>query len=170
MGGGLALAIAADFPDLVKKIIVVDALPCLMVITNPHFISSGNCSGMINQIVSMNEDQFAHMLKMNAAGLTINPSKFEEIIKWGMDSDRETYAKIVCDFSNTDLREQIRNITVPSLIILEPHFRNIESPIKEQYKNLSTAQIIYANKGLHFVMFDDKEWFINEVREFIKEE
>jgi pimeloyl-ACP methyl ester carboxylesterase len=29
MGGGLALAIAADYPELIGKIVVVDALPCL---------------------------------------------------------------------------------------------------------------------------------------------
>ena len=28
MGGGLAMAIAADYPELVQKIIIVDALPC----------------------------------------------------------------------------------------------------------------------------------------------
>ena len=55
------------------------------------------------------------------------------------------------------------------MILLEPHFRNIEAVIKEQYKKLPTVQFAYANKGLHFVMFDDKEWFMNQISEFIKE-
>src|SRR5699024_2031103 len=35
MGGGLALALAADYPDLIKKIVVVDALPSLAAMNNP---------------------------------------------------------------------------------------------------------------------------------------
>ena len=124
---------------------------------------------MINRITAMNEEQFAQMQRMSAASLTTNSSKFDEIVNWGLKSDRETFAKMYCDFSNTDLRERIKSITVPSLILLEPHFRNIETVIKEQYKKLSTVQFAYANKGLHFVMFDDKEWFMNQIREFIKE-
>ncbi|WP_303207282.1 alpha/beta fold hydrolase [Bacteroides oleiciplenus] len=171
MGGGLALAIAADFPYLARKIVVVDALPCLMALSNPEFklVPAKDCSEMINRITAMNEEQFVQMQRMSTASLTTDSSKFDEIVSWGLKSDRETFAKMYCDFSNTDLRERIKSITVPSLILLEPHFRNIETVIKEQYKNLSTVQFAYANKGLHFVMFDDKEWFMNQIREFIKE-
>ncbi len=171
MGGGLALAIASDFPYLAGKIVVVDALPCLMALTNPEFKSfpDKDCSEMINRISAMNEEEFARMQRMSAASLTTDSSKFDEIVNWGLKSDRETFAKMYCDFSNTDLRERIKSITVPSLILLEPHFKNIEAVIKEQYKKLSTVQFAYANKGLHFVMFDDKEWFMNQISEFIKE-
>lgn len=171
MGGGLALAIAADFPYLARKIVVVDALPCLMALSNPEFksVPAKDCSEMINRITAMNEEQFVQMQRMSTASLTTDSLKFDEIVSWGLKSDRETFAKMYCDFSNTDLRERIKSITVPSLILLEPHFRNIETVIKEQYKNLSTVQFAYANKGLHFVMFDDKEWFMNQIREFIKE-
>jgi pimeloyl-ACP methyl ester carboxylesterase len=35
MGGGLALAIASDYPELIDKIVVVDALPCLAALRDP---------------------------------------------------------------------------------------------------------------------------------------
>ena len=35
MGGGLALAVAAERPDLLKSVVVVDALPCLSALYNP---------------------------------------------------------------------------------------------------------------------------------------
>jgi pimeloyl-ACP methyl ester carboxylesterase len=170
MGGGLALAIASDFPDLCSKIVVVDALPCLMALTNPNFQSNpdNDCSDVINRITNMNEEQFAQMQKISVAALTSGTSKFEEIMDWGLKSDRKTYAKIFCDFSNTDLRERIKKITASSLILLESQFKNIETAINEQYKNISTAQLKYANKGLHFIMYDDKEWFINQIKDFIE--
>lgn len=171
MGGGLALAIASDFPKLPKKLVVVDALPCLMALTTPGFkpSSGSDCQDMIKRITTMDTVQFARMQRMSVASLTADSSKFDEIVEWGLASDRKTYAKMYCDFSNTDLRERIRTIKVPCLILLESNFKNIKSAIKEQYKGLSTAQLKYATKGLHFVMFDDKEWFLNQLSEFIKE-
>ncbi len=169
MGGGLALAIASDYPDLVSKIVVVDALPCLMAITNPGFQLNpvNDCSGMIGQIASMKEDYFTQMQKVSMAGLSTTAAKLDEMVRWGISSDRKTFAKMFCDFSNTDLRERIKKITVPSLILLEPSFKNIEA-IAEQYKNLPDAELKYANKGLHFIMFDDMDWYLGELTAFLK--
>src|SRR5688572_15982470 len=49
MGGGMAMALAANYPNLVSKIIVVDALPCLAALQNPSFKSNpqNDCSAMV---------------------------------------------------------------------------------------------------------------------------
>ena len=172
MGGVLALAIAADFPDLTRKIVVVDALPCLMALTNPNFQANPNndCTAMVQQLTSMTNEKFIQMQQVSIASLTTETSKFDEIVNWGVTSDRETFAKIFCDFSNTDLRERIKNITVPTLLLLEPYFKNIASAIQEQYRNLPHAQLRYATKGLHFVMYDDRDWYLKELTDFSKEQ
>jgi hypothetical protein len=72
-----------------------------------------------------------------------------------------------CDFSNTDLREKIASIICPTLVLLEPSFANLKLAMNDQYKNLKTAQLVYATKGLHFIMYDDKEWYDNELNTFI---
>jgi len=51
--------------------------------------------------------------------------------------------------------------------LLEPSFKG-EKGITEQYSKLKTAQLEYANKGLHFIMYDDKEWYLNELKAFLK--
>ena len=142
-----------------------------MALTVPDFKSApdNDCTDLIDRITAMDEEQFAQMQRMSAATLTTDSLRFAEIVNWGLASDRKTYAKLFCDFSNTDLRECIKNIVVPSLVLLEPYFNHIDTVIKNQYKNLSVAQIRYADKGLHFVMFDDREWFIHQICEFIKE-
>ena len=40
--------------------------------------------------------------------------------------------------------------------------------LEEQYKNLKAAQLQYSSKALHFIMFDDKEWYQNQLTDFIK--
>lgn len=172
MGGVLAMAIAADYPNVLNKIVVVDALPCLLALTNPEFKSvvDNDCSSLVDQIAKMSDDQFLQMQKISAVSLSANQSKHDEILSWGLTSDRKTFAQMFCDFSNTDLRQRIKNIKAPSLILLEAHFKHIEESISDQYKNLATAQLKYANQGLHFIMFDDKEWYIRQLIDFLKEQ
>lgn len=170
MGGGLALAIASNYPELINKIVVVDALPCLAALRDPSFKSQENndCSSMLNQIGAMSEDEFLQMQKRNMAMLLADASKQDEAIGWSMKSDRKTFSEMYCDFSNTDLREKIADIKCPSLILLEFGFSNYKAPIEAQYKNLKTASFQYSSKGLHFIMYDDKEWYLSQLSNFIK--
>jgi pimeloyl-ACP methyl ester carboxylesterase len=170
MGGGLALAIASDYPELISKIVVVDALPCLAALRDPSFKSQENndCSSMVSQIGAMSEDEFHQMQKRNMAMLLADAGKQEEAISWSMKSDRKTFSEMYCDFSNTDLREKITAIKCPSLILLEFGFSNYKAPIEAQYKNLKTTSFQYSNKGLHFIMYDDKEWYLSQLNNFMK--
>ncbi len=170
MGGVLALAIASDYPELIHKIAVIDALPCLSALRNPSFksLENNDCAPMINQVTAMSESDFYQMQKRSMASLMADASKQEEVIGWSMKSDRKTFGEMYCDFSNTDLRNKIATIKCPSLIVLESYFANIKPAIEEQYKNLKTANLQYSTKGLHFIMYDDKEWYMAQLNNFIK--
>jgi pimeloyl-ACP methyl ester carboxylesterase len=170
MGGGLALAIASDYPELMSKIVVVDALPCLAALRDPSFKSQENndCSSMLSQVTAMSDDEFYQMQKRNMAMLLADSSKQDETISWSMKSDRKTFGEMYCDFSNTDLRDKIATIKCPSLVLLEFGFSNYKAPIEAQYKNLKTANFQYSNKGLHFIMYDDKDWYLAQLNNFIK--
>lgn len=170
MGGGLALAIAAAYPELIGKIVVVDALPCLAALTDPSFKSKENndCSATVNQMTAMTETQFYDMQKQTMPRLLQDTSKLETVIGWSVKSDRKTFAQMYCDFFNTDLRDKISTIKCPSLILLESYFINLKPAIEGQYKNLKTANFQYANKGLHFIMYDDTEWYLAQLNTFLK--
>ena len=170
MGGGLALAIASDYPELITKIVVVDALPCLSALRDPSFKSQeiSDCTSMNNLISSMSEEDFHQMQKRNIAMLLAEPLKQNEVISWSMKSDRKTFGEMYCDFSNTDLRDKIATIQCPSLILLESGFTNYKTSIETQYKNLKTASFQYATKGLHFIMYDDTDWYMAQLTNFIK--
>ncbi|MCC9061994.1 alpha/beta fold hydrolase [Flavobacterium piscisymbiosum] len=170
MGGGLALAIAADYPELISKIIVVDALPCLGALMDPSFKSKENndCSTMVSQMTALSDTQFADMQKKTMPRLLEDTSKLDMVVDWSLKSDRKTFAEMYCDFSNTDLRDKIAAIKCPSLILLESYFVNLKPAIDAQYKNLKTGNFQYANKGLHFIMYDDKAWYLTQIGNFIK--
>ncbi|MGI9580791.1 alpha/beta fold hydrolase [Chryseobacterium sp. RRHN12] len=169
MGGGLALAIAADYPELAGKIIIIDTLPCLAAMSDPNFSVKENndCSSTITQLTAMNDEQFRKMQAQAIPRLLADTSMQETVIGWSMKSDRKTFAKMYCDFSNTDLREKIKNIQCPSLILLESFFVNLKPTIESQYRNLKNANMQYASKGLHFIMYDDKDWYFNQLTNFL---
>jgi len=170
MGGGLTLAIAADYPELIGKIVVVDALPCLAALSDPSFKSKENndCAPIVTQMTAMNEKQFYDMQKQTMPRLLQDASKLEMVVDWSVKSDRTTFAQMYCDFFNVDLRDKISTIKCPALILLESYFINLKPAIEGQYKNLKTANFQYAGKGLHFIMYDDTAWYLTQLNTFIK--
>ena len=170
IGGGMAMILASEYPGLVSKIIVVDALPCLGAINDSAFKASESpdCSVYVNQFSSMNDDQFYQMQKKSISGLMTDTVHREQVIQWAVNSDRNTLAQIFCQYLNTDMRDMISDIDCPALILLEGYFVNIKQSVTEQYKNLKTAQLEYATKGLHFVMYDDTQWYMEQINNFLK--
>jgi pimeloyl-ACP methyl ester carboxylesterase len=171
MGGGLAMALAADYPDLISKIVIVDALPCLPALINSSFQVKENndCGALVSQINSATHEQFFHMQKQAILKLLADTSKQELVVQWSLKSDRTTFAEMYCDYSNTDLRKKIAAIQCNALILLESYFANFKPAIHEQFINLKTANLHYATKGLHFIMYDDKEWYNKQLDSFIKQ-
>jgi pimeloyl-ACP methyl ester carboxylesterase len=170
LGGGMALALAAGYPELVSKIVVVDALPSLASLFNPAFKADENddCSQFINNYKSMSEEELYQTQKTTMTQLLADTSMSETIIHWALTSDRNTLGQIICQFMNTDLRNVLGKIKCPSLILLEHNFEMMSPQIETQYNNLKQADIRYATKGLHFIMFDDKEWYLTQLKQFVK--
>jgi pimeloyl-ACP methyl ester carboxylesterase len=170
MGGGLAMALAADYPDLISKIVVVDALPCLAALFNPSFQPdpARDCTPMVKQMTAMTDAQFLAMQKSSMQQLMTDTSKTDLVVSWSVKTDRTTFAEMYCDFSNTDLRAKLASVKCPVMVLLESSFVNYKPAIEEQFKNCKTADLRYATKGLHFVMYDDKEWYMTQLSGFIK--
>jgi pimeloyl-ACP methyl ester carboxylesterase len=167
MGGGLALAIASDYPGLIEKVIVVDALPCLAAIMDPNFKPSDNCP-FTSQLLSASNEQFLAMQKNGIGRLVADTTKYNMIVDWTTKSDRATFANMYCNFSNTDLRESIVAIQCPVYVLLESYFKNMKPAIEEQYKNCKDSHLLYANQGLHFIMFDDVNWYMEQLKTILQ--
>jgi hypothetical protein len=73
-----------------------------------------------------------------------------------MKSDRKLLLKMYQIFSNTDLREKIKNIKCPTLVLLRNILKNVKPAIEEQYKNLKHSQPVIFQQRTAFIMYDDK--------------
>ncbi|MGH2643935.1 MAG: alpha/beta fold hydrolase, partial [Chitinophagaceae bacterium] len=133
IGGGMAMMLASDYPELISKIVVVDALPCLEALGNPSFVAKQNpdCSSIVNQIVAIPTSQFEAMQeRMIPLREVADTAHFRQVLNWSLTSDRKTMAEIFCQFTNTDLRKSISNIQCPSLILLESVFKTMKPAIQ----------------------------------------
>lgn len=170
MGGGLALEIAADYPDLADRIVVVDAVPCLAALMDPSFKTKENndCAPMVAAMMSLTDQEFYDNQKKYLPKLTADATKHELLLGWSTKSDRKTFGEMYCDFSNTDLRDKIATVKCPTLVLLESYFVNLKPAIEKQYEKLKLANLQYATKGLHFIMYDDKDFYFKHLNNFIK--
>jgi pimeloyl-ACP methyl ester carboxylesterase len=169
LGGLMAQWLAADYPDLVSKIVVVDALPCLNALSQPDFKpqSHPDCTQFVTYFKGMDEKKFYQMQKIGMATMVADTSKIEKIVSWSVASDRNTLGQIYCQLLNTDLREKIKSVKCPALVLLEANFKGLNAQIALQYMNLKNVKLVYAGKGLHFIMYDDKEWYFQELKLFL---
>jgi pimeloyl-ACP methyl ester carboxylesterase len=171
MGGDLAIDIAASLPDYVDKLILVDALPCMRAVMIPG-AKSGDIqynSPYNKQLLAMKEEPFKKSAAMMAGGMTLTKSKMETLTNWIIEADRKTYVYGYTDLLKLDLRDTLTNVKAKTLI-LGASFPNVEMVNKtfgEQYARLENKTIEIANDSKHFVMFDQPDWFYQQVNAFL---
>ncbi|HET6225233.1 MAG TPA: alpha/beta hydrolase, partial [Bacteroidia bacterium] len=112
LGASLTLALASEHPDLVSKIVVVDALPFLLALHDSTAQPNpSECEQDVKETMSLNKDEFHKMMKKNVWRLAADTSAQKDVVAWAVDSDRSTFAHLHCDLTNTDLRGGLSAIT-----------------------------------------------------------
>ena len=166
-GGALTMGLAADYPELPKKIVVVDALPHFAALLNLK--KEMNCTNSLAESLAKSDEEYAKEQQKNIQFSVSDSTKHKLVLGWSLSSDRETVARVFCGYTKVDLREKLKNISVPSLVLLEPYFKNFEF-IEPQFDNLKAVQIKYAPQGRHFLMYGAKDWYLEHLRNFIDKE
>ena len=173
MGGTLAVDIAAALPNLVTKIILVDALPCMREVMMPNVPATSIQyeSPYNNQMLKMDDAQFKGMANMMATNMTNNKEKIETVKKWILEADRKTYVYGYTDLLKLDLRNDLSKIKAKTLILVAPTYGTVaKENMEKQYANLADKTIEMAPSGKHFIMFDESEWFYKKVNSFLTSE
>uniref|UniRef100_UPI004048EAED alpha/beta fold hydrolase n=1 Tax=Fulvivirga sp. TaxID=1931237 RepID=UPI004048EAED len=175
LGGFLAMKIALSEPDLVSKMILVDALPFLPAVRNPSITNEQAEAYALNYKQSMlqkgnlpKEEKIAAQKEF--LDYMISDSVFvETAIKWYLESDNATVAQAMYEMNTTDLRDELTKIEVPTLVLGswvagKPYGATKEGALrsyKDQFAKLTNVKIDMSETGKHFIMWDDPE-FLNE--------
>ena len=168
LGGALALWLASEEKSAFKKLIIVDALASTGALMMPNFKSEHMVydNPYNQQLLAMDATSFEKMAGQMVTGMCLNTEKQQQIKDWMVASDRETYVYGYTDLLKLDLREDISRIQIPVTILAATHPYGKEMAGKtyeEQYKNLKSYEIKFADEAAHFIMYDQPEWFIEQL-------
>ena len=173
MGGTLAIDLAATIPNVVNKIILVDALPCMREVMMPG-VPAKNIqykNPYNTRMLEMNTDDFKAMAHTMAVNMTANKDKVETVKKWIVEADRKTYVYGYTDLLKLDLRSSLSKIKAKVLILVAPTYGAASKKTMEnQYTQLKNNSIELAPSGKHFIMFDEPQWFYKKVNAFLTSE
>jgi pimeloyl-ACP methyl ester carboxylesterase len=117
-------------------------------------------------MLQMDEASFQAMNAQTVGFMCKNPEKQKVIIEMMKKADRKTYVNGYIDMLNLDLREEIAKIKIPVIILAAtfPDQATVEKTYQAQFEKLPSVKIYYAENAAHFVMYDQPEWFLKNVK------
>lgn len=181
LGGFLALQMAIEKPDFAEKMVIVDALPFMTAVQMPDITAQeakGFAQTMKTQMKAASEQSFEQKLAYQKSMLPsmINDEENIEIAaKWGAQSDMTTVAQAMYEMNTTDIREDLDQIEIPILVlgawITYKDFgstrQSVLNTYTDQYKEAKEVIIDMTDKGKHFIMWDDPEFFQAWLKKFL---
>lgn len=177
LGGFLGMRLAADHPDKVGRLVVVDALPALGATRNPAADRAQLQAGaaqLRDAMRGQDDAAFSAMQQRSVANMVTAPENAARIAAWGAQSDRATVTDAMYDIMSSDLRDDIARIKAPTLVLgtwvayraFAPK-EAIEALFKSQYAKLPGVKVELADTARHFIMYDDPEWMYARIDQFI---
>lgn len=173
LGGALGLWLTSEENHPYSKVIVVDALPATGALMIPNYKSENMVyeSPWNTQMLEMDDIAFEKMAVQMSSGMAVTTEKHEQLKNWILKADRETYVYGYTDLLKLDLREDISKINIPVTVLAATHPYGLEmakNTYEEQYKNLETYEIEYAEESAHFIMYDKPEWFMSQIKKHLE--
>lgn len=176
LGGALALKMAAQKPGRIERLVIVDSLPFLAGLRGmtPE-AAKGAAAAMRQQMLNSTKEQWEAGARQGSQGMSRNPANNERVAGWSLASDRATSAQAMSELWADDLRPLLPRITTPTLVLgawaaYEPMGSTMDSTRKifeGQYAGLNGVKVAMSQRGFHFLMWDDPEWLVGEVKGFL---
>ncbi|SHJ18970.1 Pimeloyl-ACP methyl ester carboxylesterase [Mesonia phycicola] len=169
LGGTIATWLAAQDELKLSKIILIDALPASGALMIPNFDPENLIyeSPYNNQQLAMDDVAFEQTATAMSKSMSLKESAQEKIKNWILESDRKTYVYGYTDYLKLDLRENLKNISIPVTIIAasQPYGEEmVKQTYKNQYANLKNYNFIIVEDSAHFIMLDKPEWFLKQMQ------
>jgi len=179
LGGTLSLMIAQHSPDLVNKVVIIDALPFYSAIQNPTAtaeLMKPQAEQMRNMMLNQPREDYLKYGAQNLAGMSNNPERIKTLTEWLKTSDSATTASAMYSMMITDLRKSIADIKAPTLVLgawaayknFGANKESTKAIFTTQYAELKNVDVRMSDTGYHFLMWDDATWVNQQISGFFK--
>jgi pimeloyl-ACP methyl ester carboxylesterase len=171
LGGFLALSLAAQNPDLVGKLVIVDGVPAPGATRNPN-ATAEELKAIAERFANAYASADAPERRRMAATMAASPEHVETIASWGDASDPATATKALTEIASSDLRADLAKIKTPALVLASWVGATTDRDERErifrlQFAHMKEWQLEFAPKARHFIMYDDLAWMFEKMDTFL---
>ncbi|WP_164118369.1 alpha/beta hydrolase [Sphingorhabdus sp. Alg239-R122] len=174
LGGFTAMQLAAKYPGLVKRAMVVDSLPFFGMI-----FGAGATTETMQPQAAMLRDMIAAREEYTADARTLQTMSITEegralVAAWAADADPKAVAHFMYDLMTTDMRGDMPGITVPVTMLypldesVMPAAR-VDAVYKAAFAGADSVTLKRIDDSRHFIMLDRPETFAKAVEDFLTE-
>lgn len=176
LGGFTALRIGLNAPESVSHVVVVDALPFLAAMMDPSATeeSAAAQGAPMKQMMALaTPEQFRIQQQMGLQSMITHPDSAAAYVDLHAASDPATVAQAFYDMWTTDLRDDLAQMTVPTLVLaagagFPPRDAGaVQAMYETEYAGLDGARIIAVPEARHFIQLDQPDALAAHVREFV---
>ena len=178
LGGEIALMLGARYPNLVGRLMIVDALPFYTLMIDPAATSETaerHAAPMRDWLLQQSPEQFEASQQASIARLAMTEAVRPALVAASIRSDRKTVADAVYELMVTDLRPELGRIKAQMEIVYAydalfgiPATR-VEAMYRQAYASAPHIRFTRIDESFHFVMLDQPERFASAVKAFLKE-
>jgi pimeloyl-ACP methyl ester carboxylesterase len=176
MGGLASLILGRDHADVVSKLMVVDVPAFFSVLITP-FATAGSMGHLAEhsrrRYIDRSADSLEDELRRANEKLVGDPDIVERVLRWAVESDRETVADVMAEVMVTDLRGDLARIKAPVDVIYawdkngHATKSSLERTYQSAYAGLMRGRQVRIDNARHYVMFDQPDVFYKEVRDWL---
>ena len=186
LGGMVAMALAAEHPDVVGPLVVVDALPFLagpnMQVKNVEEARPviAKMEAYMSKMTQEQWDTYANS-GVSTRYMVTSPSGADTLTKWSAATDRQTLIRALTEAYTVDLREDVARITSPVLALgtwrgwhdqlaankIDVPKAAFAQSFAEQFAKVPRLHFALHDTARHFIMWDDPAWFFGQIDAFL---
>lgn len=180
LGAFMAFALASSAPEQIGTVIAVDGLPYLAPIFSRN--SATQVADMQQQAMQLKayyQQLNSAQLKAGAAqGIFIQaraPEHQQQVLEMAAASDSQSVGQAMYELLTTDLRPQVAAIKSKvwllgaSGALPAAQQAQVQALYQQQINTIANATLVMNTSSRHFMMLDEPEWFISQVRQALQE-
>ncbi len=177
LGATLAFWVASRAPKLLGGVIAVDGVPWLPALMDPTIdtkVVAAQGTYMSESMARMDKKAFRAATKRSLTSMISDPKDVEWVLNTSAESDPTSVGRAMAEMYATDLRNEVKNIQCPVLLLAEGAFFNTPSAKTQALANYESQihlvpkhVVRMSTKARHFIMLDDPVFFFDQVGTFL---
>lgn len=178
LGGELALMLGSRHPDLVGRLMIVDALPSYTLMIDPaatRETAARHATATRDWLLAQSPEQRVAYQNTAIARLAKTEAVRPALVAASINSDRKTVADAVYELMITDLRPELGRIKAPIEIVYayDSLFgipaASVDAMYRQAYASAPHIHFTRIDDSFHFIMLDQPERFSRAVETFLKQ-